>query len=195
MGLERFQHKKDVEIVWHSFQLDPSLETNAEVDIYDYLAERKGMSRDQSREMHLRVARMASEVGLQFDFDKVVVSNSFNGHRLIQLAKSEGKADIAEEQLFKAHFSDGKNIDDQRELVEIGNAIGLDEKQVADMLSSDAFAGNVQQDEMAARYLGIRAVPFYLFDNKLGASGAQSPEVFLQTLQHAWHESKSKTGR
>ena len=80
--------------------------------------------------MHLHVTQVAKEVGLDFNFDKAVVANSFNAHRLIQLAKVHQKGNEVEEALFKAHFIEGKNIDDTTTLVAIGSSIGLEEKAV-----------------------------------------------------------------
>jgi protein disulfide-isomerase len=89
-ALERFPHSDKVEVVWHSFQLDPELKTQPGVHVYDYLARVKGITRDQAVRMHQHVKQSAREVGLEFNFDSAIVANSFNGHRLIQLAKSKG---------------------------------------------------------------------------------------------------------
>ena len=172
LALYDFPGKDSVEIVWHSFQLDPGLKTEHGVGVYEYLAERKGISRKQSEDMHRRVSDMALEAALEFNFDKVVVANSFDGHRLIQMAKAAGKAGEAEERLFRAHFTEGRDISDQQVLIESGVAIGLADTDVGDMLGSDAFGDQVRQDESTARYLGINAVPFFIFDNKLAVSGA-----------------------
>lgn len=190
IALERFTHKEQVEVVWHSFQLDPGLKTDPGVHTYDYLARIKGMPREQVIEMHDYVTQAAHEVGLTFDFEKVVVANSFDGHRLIQLAKSSGLADAAEEHLFRAHFTEGKNIDDKATLREIGISIGLDETSVDEVLSSDKFADKVQEDEMMARHIGIRGVPFFIFNNRYTVSGAQPAEAFLQTMEKTWNEAQ-----
>jgi predicted DsbA family dithiol-disulfide isomerase len=187
-ALERFPHKDNVEVTWHSFQLDPSLKTQTEKSPYDYFVEAKGVSREQAIKMHDHAAQVAKETGLDFNFEKTVVANSFNAHRLIQLAKIMGVANAAEEQLFKAHFTDGKNIDDKETLVQIGVSVGIDKNKVDEMLSSDAFATEVKQDELAAQAIGIRGVPFFVFNNKYAVSGAQSPETFLQTLEESWKE-------
>lgn len=188
-ALETFAYKDEVEVVWHSFQLDPELKTQPGLDSVDYLAQIKSMPREQVLQMHEHVLKAAREVGLEFDLDSTVVANSFHAHRLIQLAKSEGLADEAEEHLFRAHFSDGKNIDDKETLREIGKAIGLDDKLVDEVLASDRFADKVREDELMARHIGIRGVPFFIFNNRYAVSGAQAPEAFLQTLEKAWKES------
>src|SRR5690606_22032253 len=119
----------------------------------------KGISKAQATEMHNHVARVAKETGLDVDFEKAVVDNSFNAHRLIQLAKTHGLGNEAEEQLFKAHFTEGKNIDDKETLIQTAIAIGLEQKEVEDMLASDAFAKEVKEDESQAHAIGVRGVP------------------------------------
>ncbi len=188
-ALSVFAHKDQVEIVWHSFELDPSLQTDPSLNIYDYLAARKGFSRSRSVEMHEHVVQSACEAGLQFNFDQAVVANSFNAHRLIQLANARGAGDTAEELLFKAYFTEGLNIDDTEVLIRIGTVIGLQEKEVADMLASADFSREVRKDQVKAGELGINGVPFFVVNDAYGVSGAQSPDTFLEVLEHAWRES------
>ncbi len=188
MALEKFPHKDKVEVTWKSFELDPTLETKTDVNAIDHIAEIKGISKVQAEEMHNHVINVAKEVGLEFNFDQSIVANSFNAHRLIQFAKSLGKGNEVEEALFKAHFTEGKNIDDLVTLVQIGVAIGLNENEIKEMLASDAFSKEVKQDEMQAQSIGVRGVPFFVLNDKYAVSGAQSPETFLQALEQSWKE-------
>ena len=137
-ALAAFEHRDKVDVVWHSFQLDPQLKTQVGVHAYDYLAKVKGISYQQAVEMHERVIHIGQEVNIQFAFDRVVVANSFDAHRLIQLAKSKNLGDQAEEALFKAHFEEGKNIDDHKVLEEIAQQISLAADEVRAMLNAQA---------------------------------------------------------
>jgi predicted DsbA family dithiol-disulfide isomerase len=188
MALEKFPHKDDVKVEWHSFQLDPNLKTTTELSAIDHISEIKGISHEQALQMHRHVTSVAKEVGLDFDFDKAIVANSFNAHRLIQLAKTHGLGNEIEEQLFKAHFIEGKNIDDNEVLIQTGISAGLNEKEVREVLSSDAFAKEVKQDERQAQSIGVRGVPFFVLNDKYAVSGAQSPETFLEVLEQTWEE-------
>lgn len=187
-ALEKFPHKNDVEVNWHSFELDPSLETNTGVSAIEHISEIKGISKVQAERMQEHVINVAKEVGLDFDFKKSVVANSFNAHRLIQFAKTKGLGNEIEEQLFKAHFTEGKNIDDKETLIQTGMAIGLDGNEIREMLASDAFAKEVKQDEMHAQSIGVRGVPFFVLNDKYAVSGAQSPDTFLEVLNQTWIE-------
>lgn len=190
MALEKFEHKSDVEVEWKSFELDPNLVTQSDVNATSHLAHIKGISKERANEMQQYVKGVANQVGLDFHPDKAVVANSFNAHRLIQFAKTKGLGNEAEEALFKAHFIEGKNIDDKEVLLEIATGISIDESETREVLASDAFEKEVKRDEMQAQSFGISGVPFFVLNNKYAVSGAQSPETFLQALNQTWIESE-----
>jgi predicted DsbA family dithiol-disulfide isomerase len=184
-----FGHDDKVEIEWKSFQLNPALQTNTEISVYESLANSKGWQLDYAKQVSSQVADMAAQVGLEFDFDRAVVANSFNAHRLSHLAKQHNLGNALEEQLFKAYFTNGQNIDDIDTLIEIAVSIGLPEADVREILtSSETFAADVRQDIHEAETLGIRGVPFFVMDNKYAVSGAQATDVFLNTLNTAYLE-------
>jgi predicted DsbA family dithiol-disulfide isomerase len=194
-ALQNFANKDEVEIEWKSFQLNPDMKTNPNIHIDQYLADIKGFSIDHARQLNAHVTQMAAEAGLTYNFDKAIVANSFNAHRFTHLAKKHGLGIAAEEQLFKAYFTDGKNIDDINTLVELGVEIGLDAASVKQTLESNAFADDVKNDIADAQQLGIRGVPFFVMNNKYGVSGAQEIRVFDETLQKAfgeWQQEKPK---
>lgn len=194
MALQEFSHKDDIKVVWHSFELDPYIKTDPDKSIYDHLAENKGISGDQAEQMVAYSSKIAQEAGLKFNQESSVVANSFNAHRLIQLAKTKGLGNKAEEMLFKSYFEEGGNIDDKDILIQIGIAIGLDKKELEKVLYSDAFEKEVREDESAAQQIGIHGVPFFIFDQKYAVSGAQSPEVFSGALEQSWNEYEKKRG-
>jgi protein disulfide-isomerase len=193
-ALEQFAHKDDIELVWKSFQLDPSTEEDAgdKANVYTYLAERKGLSLAESEKMHEQVAQMAQQAGLDYDFDHTYMTNSFKAHRLIQLAKTKGLGDAAEEALFKAYFTEGKNVSDTETLSSIALSIGLDTGAVALALSEDQYAAAVTKDVLEAQQIGVQGVPFFVFDRKYAISGAQPVPAFTQTLEQAHQEWSSK---
>lgn len=187
-ALEQFAHKEDIEVIWHSFELDPDLETRTDINIYDHFAERKGISKTQAAQMLQHATLAAHDAGLTIRFDKSVIANSFNAHRLIQFAKTKKRGNEAEEALFQAHFEAGKNIDDPEILIQIALSIGLGEKETKAVLTSGMFAEAVRSDEHAATEMGIGGVPFFVFNNRFAISGAQSPDIFLQALEQSWAE-------
>lgn len=186
LALEQFAHKDQVEVEWHSFELDPNMVSKPAVNPVDYLAEIKGQTREWAVGMHDYVSKAASEVGLTFNLENAVVVNSFNAHRLIQLAKANGLDNEIEEKLFIDYFTAGRNIDDPAVLTEAGISVGLDRVSVEMMLNSTEFTDEVRLDEKAAQQIGISGVPFFIFDQKLAVSGAQPPETFLGAMEQAW---------
>lgn len=187
-ALADFEHKEQVEVEWHSFELDPNAETVPDANSAQHLADKYGRSLEWAEEMQENVTATAAEVGLKFNLDKSIVANSFDAHRLIQLAKAHGLGDQIEEQLFIAHFTEGKNIADHQTLVEVGVSIGLEKEAIKTMLEGSYFTDEVRYDEQTAQNIGIRGVPFFVLNQKLGISGAQAPETFLDALNQAWQE-------
>jgi predicted DsbA family dithiol-disulfide isomerase len=108
------------------------------------------------------------------------------------MATEQGNGDAAEESLFKAYFTEGKNIADKETLTQLGIDIGLDATAVKQVLEGNAYAQNVQQDIAEAATLGVRGVPFFVIDRKYAVSGAQATEVFHQALETAYTEWKKE---
>lgn len=189
-AIKQFSDSDKLEIVWKSFQLDPTIPEQVEEQpsVYQYLAQRKGISYAESKAMHTHVNNMAKSVDLEYNLDIAVISNSFKAHRIIQFAKTKALGDVAEECFFKAYFTQGRNLVDLETLVEIGKEIGLTEEEVKEALTNEDYAYRVKQDIQEARNLGITGVPFFLFNQKYGVSGAQPTEVFLQALQKLFND-------
>ena len=187
-ALNQFTHKDQINIVWKSFQLNPDMKTEPGKNINQYLAEIKGWSLDEAKSMNDRVTAMAREVGLSYDFDKAVVANSWDAHRLIQLAKQHGLGDAAEERLFLAYFTEGRDTSDHATLLELGTDVGLDPAAVKQLLESNQYAEAVAQDIYEAQQVGARGVPFFVLNRRYAVSGAQQPETFLGALNTAWSE-------
>lgn len=182
-ALEQFSSKDDVEILWRSFQLDPSAKRSDGKDIYDHLAEKYGQDREWAVTVNSNLVENARKVGLEYNFDKVIPANTFDAHRLIHLAASHGLQGKAEERFFAAYFTEGRNLGDPSALAELGVEIGLDGEEVKRTLESSDFADAVRGDIEEAEALGINGVPFFVFNRKYAISGAQPTHLFLETLQ------------
>jgi predicted DsbA family dithiol-disulfide isomerase len=189
-ALQRFAHKDEVEIEWKSFQLNPDMKTDPSVNINQYLADKKGWTLQYAQQMNAYVTSMAADAGLTYNMDKAVVANSFNAHRFTHYAKKHGKGIEAEEQLFKAYFTDGKNVDDADTLAHLGAEIGLNPAEITSMLAGNEYAEDVKHDIAEAGYLGISGVPFFVMNGKYAVSGAQAVSVFAETLDKAFSEFK-----
>lgn len=187
-AMGQFANSNAIELEWKSFELSPDMVTDTSKSTTQYLAEHKGISIEEAQGMTEYVTNMAKQVGLEYHLEKAVVANSFNAHRFSHFAKQYGKQDEAEELLFRSYFTEGKNTDDLNVLLQLGIEIGLDSVALKAVLESDAYAAEVRADETEAMQLGVRGVPFFVFDRKYAVSGAQDPTVFLQTLNKSFEE-------
>jgi predicted DsbA family dithiol-disulfide isomerase len=191
-ALAEFPHAANVEIEWKSFQLDASFIASEADNMVEHLAEKYRKDKAWAQEMMDSMTQNAKNSGLDFHFEKAIMANSFNAHRLLHLAKKHNKSNELEELLFKAYLTDGKNINNLDTLSELGIEAGLDKNEIETVLHSDAYAEAVKQDIEMAHNVGVQGVPFFVFDNKYAVSGAQHVETFVKTLEKVWEEGDFK---
>lgn len=187
-ALARFPQSKQVDLVWRSFELDPSAPPSpAEPDRYaEHLARKYSMTVDQAETMIERVTSAAAEEGLDYRFDIARRGNTFDAHRLLHFALSRGVQDELKEGLDRATFTEGLSVSDHQALIDVAAEIGLDEIELKEVLTSDAYGDAVRADAAQARAYGIRAVPFFVVDGRYGVAGAQPADVLLDVLERAW---------
>ncbi len=190
-ALGQFEHADDVEVVWRSFELDPTAPRTREEPQHELLAAKYGTTLEQAQEMNARMAGEAKKEGLDFHLDRVKVGNTFDAHRLVHLAAESGKADAMKERLMRAYLSEGEALGEPATLERLGAEVGLDAERVRAVLASDEFAREVRADEGRARGFGISGVPFFAIDERYGVSGAQASEVLLGALRQAYEEAGS----
>lgn len=186
-AIETFEYSDEIKVIWRSYQLNPDMKTNPNVNINEYLADAKGWSKEQTRQMNQRVTDMAAQEGLKYNMDQAVVANSFDAHRLVQFSKDRGKANEMQEAIFKAYFTDGKNIADHQTLITLAKSIGIDPTEAKSILEGEKYANAVKHDIQLAQNINITGVPFFLFDRKFAVSGARETEVFLKALKQSWN--------
>ena len=191
IGKKRLEHVAEqagieLDIHWHSFELDPNAPVKHDTSNTERLAQKYGRSYAEMEEMERNVAAMAAVEGIDFQWQKANSGNSFNAHRIIHLAQSKGLGNEAEEAFFHAYMTEGLAIGEREVVEEIASRIGLDHAEVEYVLDSDELADFVRHDEkIAHEQLNVTGVPFFIFDQKLALSGAQPRETFLQALQQA----------
>lgn len=190
-ALEKLPFKNEVEVEWKSFQLDPTLDPLQPQNTIEYFKEKKGLPADQTSQMIGQVAQMGKGAGIDFNFEKALIINTFSAHKLLHLAKKHGKANEMEEALFIAHFIDGKNVGDLEELIYLAEKSGIDREEARQALTSDQFDNEVNQDIQEAKNNGISGVPFFILNGKYAVSGAQPIEVFADALQQTYKETVS----
>lgn len=192
-AMARFPHREQVEVFYRSFELDPSSPRDVGHDVYDMLSRKYGMSREQAIEMNENMKVQAQAVGLEFVFDTMVLTNTFDAHRLIHFAAAHSKMQEMTERLFRAFFTESQHVGDHAVLSTLAEEVGLERSATEAVLAGEQFTDAVRKDEQEARSLGINGVPFFLIDRKFAVSGAQKTEVLLQALTKAYEEQPKLT--
>ncbi|MBE9601583.1 DsbA family protein [Pedobacter sp. MC2016-24] len=192
-AMKDFPNRDQIEVEWHSFQLVPDAKSGNGLNADEALAAHHHTSVEQARVMNDQVSRMAAGVGLKYNMDKLVWANTFDAHRMIQYAKTIGKADILEERLFQAHFINGEDVGDYATLIRIAVEMQMDKESVKGILAGNKFADEVKKDIEDFARLGGKGVPtFVLGGNKAAFSGAVSPANIKRTLNSVFNEWKKE---
>ncbi len=166
---------------WLPFQLNPDIPDGG-MSRQAYIARKFGPGGNK----YERVAAVGRQVGIDFAFDKIQVQpNTVNVHRLLHYAAAQSRQDETAEALFRAYFIEGENLADRNTLADIAARAGFDRAVVAEYLASDTDREQVQAADVEARSNGVEGVPFFIFNHKIGMSGAQEPETLLQAMVQA----------
>lgn len=172
----------DVEVEYHSFELAPDTPTDFEGNEVDYLAHHKGIARTQAEAMLGNVTSIAESVGLHYDFAALHHTNTVKAHQLVHYARGRGAQVDVKERLLRAYFEEGRHVGHLDVLADIGAEAGFDRADVLRSLETDEFLDDVRADQVRAAQYGITGVPFFVFANRYGVSGAQEPAVFVNVL-------------
>jgi len=174
----------DVDVVWRSFELDPTLPADAG-SADEELARRRGLTLPEARAMHEETERMGAGIGIRFDFARARRGNTFDAHRVLHMALAEGRQTAVLDRLLAAYFAEGEPIGDRDALARVAGGGGLDPDAVSEMLAGDAYAAEVRADEHEAAALGITAVPFFVIDRRLGLAGAHPAKTIREAIAQA----------
>ena len=167
---------------WLPFQLNPDLPESG-IPREEYVARKFGA---RGKSVSDRVTQAGRQVGIAFDYEKMKVQpNTLNPHRLLAYAERAGKQDELAEQLFRAHFVEGASLADLQVLADIAARAGLDRKAAEDYLAGEEDRAQIAQADVEARNAGIGGVPYFIFNRKVGISGAQDPEALLDAMEQA----------
>jgi predicted DsbA family dithiol-disulfide isomerase len=188
-GVEQFGGP--VEVEYHSFELAPDTPVDFDGTTMDYLADRKGLAREDVERMLAQVTTIARGVGLSYDFDNVHQTNTGKAHELLHFAKAHGVQAQVKELLLSAYFEQGKHLGKIDELVNIASLAGLDADDARIALENSTYRADVEADVAQAAAYGISGVPFFVLNGKFGISGAQNSDVFASALAEAAEASQT----
>ena len=186
LALTRFEHAKDVRVVWRSFELDPGAPAARDGDYSALMAAKYSASPAGGKAMVTRMSAAAERAGVQARFDLVRPANTFDAHRILHFAKERGLQDVLVARLTHAYLAEGELLSDHPTLQRLGEAVGLSSTELAQALDGDAYAEQVRADQAEAGRREVTSVPTFLVDRRFVIPGAQSPESILATLNRAW---------
>ncbi|WP_269432617.1 DsbA family oxidoreductase [Bacillus sp. FJAT-18017] len=181
-----------IEVTYRCYELEPDAPRDIKENMNEKLAKKYGMSLSQAKANTDRVVQMAKEAGLDYQMDTMIMTNTFDAHRLTMFAKTQGLMKEMTERILQAYFTESRHIGDHETLVELAVEVGLDREVVRNMLASEDMTAEVRTDEQMARQYGISGVPFFLINQKYALSGAQPTETFVQALEKVIAEDEKK---
>jgi len=182
----QFQNNDDVTIIHRAFQLDPSASTHSGPTV-DHLAAKYGVSREQALEMMADVTEVAAGEGLDYHLDRTMTGNTRDVHRFV-LWVQDTSPEITQPllaDLYSGYFERGERIFTIEDLEPFATRHDIDPNAMREVLEGRDYLDVVASDQATARDLGAGGVPFFVFDNKVGLSGAQPITAFQQAIEQA----------
>ncbi len=168
-------------IEWHPFQLNPDMPANG-MGRREYLEGKFG-GKEAAVRAYAPVVESAKTAGVAIDFEGMKrTPNTINAHRLIHWAGIEGRQTAAVSALFKAYFTDARDIGDADVLIDIAKNVEMDANVVKRLLDSDEDLKLIQDRDKHSRKVGINSVPTFIIANQHAVPGAQPPELWAQVI-------------
>jgi len=185
-ALKDFDHRDEVELIYRSYELNPSAEVSSKDSIYEVMAKKQNISIMDAMAYYEQLEEAGRLEGVTFDMEMLIPTNTFDALRLSHYAKKFGKQVPLMKRLFKAHFEEGIDVGDIQALARLGEEVGLAKDEVQKVLESSDYKEDVVGDHASATLMGISSVPYYVLNEKFGMAGAQSVEDFLSALNEAY---------
>ena len=171
------------DIRFHPFELNPQMAPEGE-DVGEHLARKYGSTPEQMAQNREAIRERGASVGFTFNMDKRArIYNTFDAHRLLHWAETQGKQRELKHALLGAYFTDGRDVSDRSVLAEVAGTVGLDAAEARRVLDEGRYAEDVREQERFYQAQGVRAVPSVIVNDRYLIQGGQPPEVFVQRLR------------
>jgi predicted DsbA family dithiol-disulfide isomerase len=187
-ALSKFKHRDQVEVIYKAYQLNPYAPKEMQGTAAEAFARSHGMSVETAKERFRMFVQNAETAGLEYNYDIIQMTNTFDAHRLAKYANTKGLEAEVTNRFMKAYFSEGMNLADKDVLLKLAKELNLDEKEVKEVLDTDVFGDEVKAQMSESREVGVQGVPFFVLDRKYAISGAQPEEYFSNALEILWNE-------
>jgi len=174
----------EVRVRWLPFQLNPIMPKEG-ISRRDYRTKKFG-SWEQSQQLDARVVAVGKEEGIEFAFDRIErTPNTLDAHRLIRLAEKEGIQDTVVEVLFRAYFTEGRDLSNRQTLLDVVAEVALDRGKAEDILNGDGGMEAIREAGELSRRFPVQGVPSFIINEKSSLSGAQQPDAFLEAFRQS----------
>jgi predicted DsbA family dithiol-disulfide isomerase len=187
-ALNKFPHKDEVELSYKAYQLNPNAPKEMKGTAYEAFAKGHGTTPEQAKQKFAMFTENAKTVGLEYNYDIIQMTNTFDAHRLAKYANTLNLEQELTDRFMKAYFTDGENLSDFDTLTRLASEVGLEKRAVEKVLEENQYADLVKEQMLEGRQVGVRGVPFFVLNRKYGVSGAQQEEYFTQVLEKLWEE-------
>jgi predicted DsbA family dithiol-disulfide isomerase len=175
---------RPVKVRWLPFQLNPTMQKEG-VSRREYRTRKFG-SWERSQELDAKVVAVGKEEGIRFAFDRIErTPNTLDAHRLVGLAEGQGVQDAVVEALFRAYFTEGRDISNRQTLLDVVAGAGFDRHGAEAMLNRNDGLEAIKEADALARRFGVDGVPFFIVNGTITLSGAQQPDAFLDVFRQA----------
>ena len=194
-AIKQLNSDEPVSVQMKAFQLDPTAGEHAESDTVTRFAKKYGLSKEAAADRIKHISQLGIGEGIDFKYATTLFTNTMDAHRLTKLAESKKNPELTDkviERLFAAYFTDNLELANHDLLRKIGVECGLDEAEVNEVLSTDKFRDEVEDDEYSAASYGIHSVPFFIINGKYAIPGAQSTRDMLSSLRQVQNEERIK---
>ncbi len=191
-ALERFEHGADVVVRWRAYELDPATPLALDRPLVELVAAKYGQSVEVVERFHRRLEAEGAALGVEMDLSRARPTNTFDAHRVIALARTQGLEAAMADRLFAAYFARGELVSDHATLARLAGEVGV--AGALEALGTGAFADDVREDEAIAREAGLTGVPAFAVDGRLAVMGAQGVDALGAALERSWAR-RAGTGR
>jgi predicted DsbA family dithiol-disulfide isomerase len=182
-ALDRLDAHADVDVYWRSYRLNPELPREPTIAMVDYMCKRYHIDKERSAVGLERLGQLAATEGLEYRLDRMRPTDTLDAHRLLHLAADRGVADALKERMLPAVLGEGAVIADHATLEKLAGGVGIDAREVREVLASDAYRDAVEADEADGRRHYLDAVPFFLFGGTDRVTSARTVEDYARTLR------------
>ncbi len=187
-ALENFKHKDHIQVIYKAYQLNPYAKKIMDKTAEETFADSHNISVEEARRRFSLFVEYGKAAGLKYNFDIIQMTNTFDAHRLAKYANTLNLEAKITSRFMKAYFSEGSNLADRDTLIKLSTEIGLNEREVINILDSNEYGNTVKEQMLESTEVGVKGVPFFVLNRKYAISGSQPEDYFTNALELLWNE-------